>query len=39
MKTITLEVSGDCEATRTPYWLIIDPRQNFHTGNCGRILL
>ena len=25
---ITLEVSGDCEATESPYWLILDPRQN-----------
>ena len=25
---IQLEVTGDCEGTDSPYWLILDPRQN-----------
>lgn len=25
---ITLEVTGDCEGTESPWWAIVDPRQN-----------
>jgi hypothetical protein len=32
---ITLEVSTHTEATASPWWLIIDPKQNFETGNQG----
>jgi len=32
---IEIEVSEECEATSYPYWLIIDPRQNFKTDNDG----
>jgi len=32
---IELEVSENKEATAYPYWMIIDPRQNFHGGNRG----
>ena len=28
---IEIEVSEECEATSYPYWLIIDPQQNFRT--------
>jgi len=32
---ITLEVSEINEATAFPYWIIIDPRQNFLTNDRG----
>lgn len=32
---IELEVSNDNEHTESPWWLIIDPRQNFKTGPDG----
>jgi len=32
---IEIEVSEECEATSYPYWLIIDPQQNFKTDNQG----
>lgn len=28
-------ISGDNEATESPYWIIIDPSQNFNLGNKG----
>ena len=33
MKKITLMVSEKVEATSSPWWSIIDPRQNFRTDN------
>ena len=30
---IVLNVSEECEATDSPWWLIIDPRQNFKVDN------
>ena len=30
-----IEVSEKNEGTRSPYWLIIDPKQNFWTNNEG----
>ena len=30
---IELEVSEECEGTRAPWWMIVDPRQNFRTDN------
>jgi len=35
MKKIELEVSEENEATRSPWWVIIDPRQNFEVGEQG----
>ena len=35
MSKIAIEVSEECEATSYPYWMIIDPRQNFKTNNQG----
>lgn len=32
---ITLEISEENEATAFPYWMIIDPRQNFNTNEQG----
>jgi hypothetical protein len=32
---ILIDVSTDTEATSSPWWLIIDPRQNFETSNQG----
>jgi len=32
---IEIEVSEKCEATAYPYWLIIDPKQNFWTDYQG----
>lgn len=32
---IEIEVSEENEATRSPWWAIIDPRQNFEVGNQG----
>ena len=32
---ITLRVSTQTEITRSPWWLIVDPRQNFRTGAEG----
>jgi hypothetical protein len=28
---IEIEVSEECEGTRSPWWMIIDPRQSFRT--------
>lgn len=35
MVKITLEVSEETEATASPWWIIIDPRQNFKTDEYG----
>lgn len=32
---IEIEISEKNEHTRSPYWLIIDPRQNFEVGEQG----
>lgn len=32
---IELEVSEECESTAFPWWMIIDPAQNFKTGERG----
>ena len=32
---VEFEISRECEATSSPWWLIIDPRQNFEVGNQG----
>lgn len=32
---ITLEVSTETEATASPWWMIIDPKQNFQTESGG----
>lgn len=32
---IELEISEDNEITRSPFWLIIDPKQNFKTNDDG----
>ncbi len=32
---VQLEVSDKCEGTAFPYWMIIDPSQNFLTGEDG----
>lgn len=33
MRKITLEASEETESTASPWWMIIDPRQNFRTDN------
>ena len=30
-----MKISDKNESTAYPFWIIIDPRQNFHTGNQG----
>lgn len=30
-----MKISDKNESTSHPFWIIIDPRQNFHTGNQG----
>ena len=32
---IQLEVSADCEGTDSPWWMIVDPKQNFKTNHDG----
>lgn len=32
---ISIDVSEENEATAYPYWMIIDPRQNFNTNDKG----
>ncbi len=32
---IKLEISDKNEGTRSPWWVIIDPRQNFHVDKAG----
>lgn len=32
---IQIDVSDEVEATRAPWWMIIDPSQNFRTDNQG----
>jgi hypothetical protein len=35
MIEIEIEISQENEGTSMPWWVIIDPRQNFETGNQG----
>jgi hypothetical protein len=35
MDTTAKLLNSDNEGTAYPFWLIIDPRQNFETGNAG----